>query len=865
MEDLVAFGKDPYTEHISVYRASDGKFGFAIGKIRNPVTNKEAGGCYIDDVVESSQADQDGRLQEGDLILEVNGKDARQWMLEQVLEELQTTPSLKPLRLKVKHREQSNAVPAAAVDRIQKDESHDNLSDHAICPYYISRAIQPHAEITFAPYNYILDPGIRKAMNIGLKNTVIVLDEAHNIESTLCEGGSFKYGEIDLSQIVSVLGPFARRNPNTGNITLIDTGVQEDTSFVAHELLCFVETIISHLSTLRESFENDSPHIRELEEKYERFGNVPDDHEVEVCFHGPTGHGFQGETVGCKPFFDRPGLEKFNLPYFERLLHYAVSFESEIFGGEQNSSIESQRRSYTFSKIIDLLAKLQKAAENPEHYYICCTVQANGNLDHAFCKNSGGRSPGWKKNPQSYPFMPPHDGRSPLADVRRCNQEDCESLHGEYCNGTTPRWECHLVLKLLSPGLLLKDISKQCRSLILASGSLSPIPSLCAELNLFGPEEATTPQTTPSKSTFSPLKSQPGRKHEHLGRLQTKPAPLEANHVIDLSKQLLAVAIGIFPDGTQLTVNFNNYQHDDFYAKLGDAIASVIEGVPSGGVLVFVPSYTFLKRCITSWDSKNGHERDNGTVSTEIWERILTSKGKIIVEPNKGQDEFEAARDEYRDTISKTGSCVLLAVFRGKMSEGISFNDNNARAVICVGLPFPAAKERSVVTKKNYNDEQRRFRKNTSLLPGNEWYSQQAYRAIAQALGRCIRHGADYGTIILMDSRHCNDGSPNLDNQDGVCRAHRNLPKWMRGCVRTLSPNKTKGTKSDDILGGYAGLRSCMHAFFEQAPAVSDAVKKKWKEDLQKAQERSQSTAGRVFNNITGRWDASSAVKPEKL
>jgi hypothetical protein len=27
------------------------------------------------------------------------------------------------------------------------------------------------------------------------------------------------------------------------------------------------------------------------------------------------------------------------------------------------------------------------------------------------------------------------------------------------------------------------------------------------------------------------------------------------------------------------------------------------------------------------------------------------------------------------------GGCVLLAVYRGKMSEGISFNDNNARAV----------------------------------------------------------------------------------------------------------------------------------------------------------------------------------------
>jgi len=42
--------------------------------------------------------------------------------------------------------------------------------------------LKTSAQIIFCPYNYLVDPGIRKAMEINLKNQVVVLDEAHNIE-----------------------------------------------------------------------------------------------------------------------------------------------------------------------------------------------------------------------------------------------------------------------------------------------------------------------------------------------------------------------------------------------------------------------------------------------------------------------------------------------------------------------------------------------------------------------------------------------------------------------------------------------------------------------------------------------------------
>ena len=66
-------------------------------------------------------------------------------------------------------------------------------------------------------------------------------------------------------------------------------------------------------------------------------------------------------------------------------------------------------------------------------------------------------------------------------------------------------------------------------------------------------------------------------------------------------------------------------------------------------------------------------------------------------------DQLDDVMREYYEAIvvnqdaNGLDGALFMAVCRGKVSEGLDFADNNARAVICVGIPFPNVRD-SLVT-----------------------------------------------------------------------------------------------------------------------------------------------------------------------
>lgn len=99
-----------------------------------------------------------------------------------------------------KSLEQELATPILDIEDLVK-----NGSKHKVCPYYLSRNLKQQADIIFMPYNYLLDAKSRKAHNIDLKGTVVIFDEAHNVEKICEESASFDLTPRDVASGLEVI------------------------------------------------------------------------------------------------------------------------------------------------------------------------------------------------------------------------------------------------------------------------------------------------------------------------------------------------------------------------------------------------------------------------------------------------------------------------------------------------------------------------------------------------------------------------------------------------------------------------------------------------------------------------------------
>ncbi|XP_038900181.1 regulator of telomere elongation helicase 1 homolog isoform X2 [Benincasa hispida] len=485
------------------------------------------------------------------------------------------------------------------------------------CPYYVTRELHKAVDIMFAPYNYLIDRGYRKSLVLEWKNSVLIFDEAHNLESICADAASF-----DL------------------------------TSWLLTACISEAKNCID-LS------------IKRREESNDKSGN-PDNFAILRALLLKLEKGISEIPIQSKELgFTKPG------PYIYELL------------GELNITHESASK---LKDIIEEAAILLEEDKQQKMQNTGCRLESITDILDIIFREKGN---------EHAKFYQVH--------VQENEASAMDGLKGKASR--TLSWWC------FNPGIALEAFpKKEVGSIILTSGTLSPLDSFVQELKL------------------------------------DFPIRLENPHVIS-SNQIWAGVVSVGPSGCSFNSSYWNRESEAYKLDLGNAIVNFARIVPDG-LLVFFPSYYFLDQCIGCWKNQSLSS------STTIWERICKHK-KPVIEPRQSS-LFPSSIEDYMFKLEDTSSsgAVFFAVCRGKVSEGLDFADHAGRAVIITGMPFASRNDPKVRLKREYLDHQSLSQRgNCQIMTGEDWYTQQALRAVNQAVGRVIRHRHDYGAIIFCDER----------------------------------------------------------------------------------------------------------------
>jgi Rad3-related DNA helicase len=61
------------------------------------------------------------------------------------------------------------------------EELYNIGEESKICPYYLQKDRIESTNILFLPYVYLIDQNIKSLFQLDLKNSIIIIDEGHNI------------------------------------------------------------------------------------------------------------------------------------------------------------------------------------------------------------------------------------------------------------------------------------------------------------------------------------------------------------------------------------------------------------------------------------------------------------------------------------------------------------------------------------------------------------------------------------------------------------------------------------------------------------------------------------------------------------
>jgi DNA excision repair protein ERCC-2 len=203
-------------------------------------------------------------------------------------------------------------------------------------------------------------------------------------------------------------------------------------------------------------------------------------------------------------------------------------------------------------------------------------------------------------------------------------------------------------------------------------------------------------------------------------------------------------------------------------ATITDVLADAVRFTP-GNCLLFFPSYAEAERY-------HDRLRDRSDVDATLL-----------------RDGSDRDTESLRRSLVASDDGVLCTSLWGTLAEGVSFDDDDARTVAVVGVPYPRLSERLEAIQDAYD-------RAYDDRPDAGWrYAVEipTVRKTRQALGRVIRSPDDYGVRLLIDRRYTAESV-----EMGKYGVRGSFPREERAELVDVAPEKLKFS----MLNFYADL-----------------------------------------------------------
>ncbi|KAH8918422.1 DNA repair helicase [Atractiella rhizophila] len=284
---------------------------------------------------------------------------------------------------------------------------------------------------------------------------------------------------------------------------------------------------------------------------------------------------------------------------------------------------------------------------------------------------------------------------------------------------------------LLNPAGVFRDVVEEARSVVLAGGTMHPTDEVI---------------------------------HQIFPRRDVQ--VFAYDHIVP-NQHLCVRTIGKGPKGERMAFTYEKRNDGNLMDELGRTIIN-IGNLVKEGVVVFFPSYDFLKKVKKRW------------MESGIWAR-LEGKKKVFEEPKNG-NQVDAVLAGYAESVKQKQGVIMFAVVGAKLSEGINFSDDLARTVVVCGIPYPNANSPELNERIKYVNEL-----NGGEEAGRQLYQNIAFKAVNQSIGRAIRHANDWASIILIDERYSSKA------------VKSKLPGWLGG--QSIKTCESFGELVRDLAG----------------------------------------------------------------